>query len=113
MGAGLLVQGLSGGDPGLAAPGMVGGGLVNRSRGLSGLDLLARVEDAFSSFAGMGGSPSAGRRQDYRVGHYERGLVTRIGTFQLRVPQDRNGQFQITVCERYRRSEKAFAATLA
>jgi len=52
-------------------------------------------------------------RQGYRAGHYERGLVTRIGKLELRVPRDRNGQFQTALFERYQRSEKAFVAALA
>jgi len=39
--------------------------------------------------------------------------VTRIGKLELRVPRDRNGQFQTAVFERYQRSEKAFVAALA
>lgn len=52
-------------------------------------------------------------RQGYRAGHYERGLVTRIGKLELRVPRDRNGHFQTALFERYQRSEKAFVAALA
>ena len=52
-------------------------------------------------------------RQGYRAGHYERGLVTRVGKLELRVPRDRHGQFQTALFERYQRSEKAFVAALA
>ena len=63
----------------------------------------------------VGAEPSerAEGRQGYRAGHYERGLVTRIGKLELRVPRDRNGQFQTALFERYQRSEKAFVGALA
>lgn len=46
-------------------------------------------------------------RVGYRSGYYERGLVTRVGRIELRVPQDREGRFSTEVFERYQRSEKA------
>jgi len=54
-----------------------------------------------------------GGRLGYRSGHYGRGLVTRVGRIELRVPQDRNGQFRTEVFERYQRSEKALVSALA
>ncbi|MCD6352276.1 MAG: transposase, partial [Armatimonadetes bacterium] len=33
--------------------------------------------------------------------------MTRVGTIQLRVPQDREGKFSTELFERYQRSEKA------
>jgi len=55
---------------------------------------------------------SSGRR-GYRSGYYPRGLVTRVGKLELRVPQDRQGRFSTEIFERYQRSEKAFVNTLA
>ena len=52
-------------------------------------------------------------RQGYRSGSYGRSLVTRVGTLELRVPQDREGRFSTEVFERYQRSEKALVCTLA
>lgn len=52
-------------------------------------------------------------RLGYRSGYYCRGLVTRIGQLELRVPQDRQGHFRTEVFERYQRSEKALVAALA
>jgi len=43
----------------------------------------------------------------YRAGYYRRSLVTRVGTLELRVPQDREGRFSTRLFERYQRSEKA------
>src|SRR5512137_546911 len=52
-------------------------------------------------------------RLGYRSGYYSRGLITRIGKLELRVPQDRQGHFRTEVFERYQRSEKALVAALA
>jgi transposase-like protein len=54
-----------------------------------------------------------GDRRGYRSGYYGRGLVTRVGKLELRVPQDRQGRFNTEVFERYQRSEKALVSTLA
>ena len=54
-----------------------------------------------------------GLRQGYRSGYYTRGLVTRVGKIELRVPQDREGRFSTEVFERYQRSEKALVSALA
>mgnify|MGYP001375879563 CR=1 FL=1 len=48
----------------------------------------------------------------YRSGYYTRGLVTRVGTVELRVPQDRQGRFSTEIFERYQRSEKALVSAL-
>jgi len=53
------------------------------------------------------------RRVGYRSGYYDRGLVTRVGKLELKVPQDRQGRFSTEVFERYQRSEKALVSTLA
>jgi putative transposase len=52
-------------------------------------------------------------RLGYRSGYYRRGLVTRVGKLELRVPQDRHGRFRTEIFERYQRSEKALVAALA
>jgi putative transposase len=52
-------------------------------------------------------------RLGYRSGYYARGLITRIGKLELRVPQDRQGHFRTEVFERYQRSEKALVAALS
>jgi putative transposase len=51
-------------------------------------------------------------RLGYRSGYYPRKLITRVGTIELRVPQDRAGRFSTEVFERYQRSEKALVAAL-
>jgi len=52
-------------------------------------------------------------RHGYRSGHYRRGLVTRVGRLELRVPQDRQGRFSTELFQRYQRSEQALVAALA
>jgi putative transposase len=52
-------------------------------------------------------------RVSYRSGYYSRSLITRVGTLELRVPQDRLGRFSTELFERYQRSEKALVGTLA
>ena len=58
------------------------------------------------------GERTAGRA-GYRSGYYTRSLVTRVGTLELRVPQDREGRFSTRLFERYQRSEKALVGALA
>ena len=53
------------------------------------------------------------QRLAYRSGYYPRTLMTRVGTLELRVPQDREGRFSTEVFERDQRSEKALVCTLA
>ena len=52
-------------------------------------------------------------RLGYRSGYYMRALITRVGTLELRVPQDRDGRFSTRLFERYQRSEKALVGALA
>jgi putative transposase len=58
------------------------------------------------------GERTAGRL-GYRSGYYGRSLTTRVGTLELRVPQDRQGRFSTVLFERYQRSEKALVGALA
>jgi len=51
-------------------------------------------------------------RLGYRSGHYPRKLIARVGTLELRVPQDRQGRFSTEIFSRYQRSEKALVAAL-
>lgn len=70
--------------------------------------LEAEMEEA----VGAGKGERSPQRQGYRSGYYSRKLVTRVGTLELRVPQDRQGRFSTEVFERYQRSEKALVAAL-
>lgn len=51
-------------------------------------------------------------RRGYRAGYYRRRLNTRVGMIELRVPQDRDGQFSTEVFGRYQRSEKALVCAM-
>ena len=71
--------------------------------------LEAEMDEAL----GAGKSERTGERRGYRSGYYGRKLTTRIGTLELRVPQDRGGLFRTEVFVRYQRSEKALLLALA
>ena len=60
-----------------------------------------------------GKSERTSARLGYRSGYYPRTLVTRVGKIELRVPQDRDGQFSTEIFDRYQRSEKALVSALA
>lgn len=62
---------------------------------------------------GAGKGERTDSRRGYRSGHYNRGLITRVGKLELRVPQDRQGHFSTDIFDRYQRSEKALVSTLA
>lgn len=51
-------------------------------------------------------------RRGVRNGYKPRTFKTRVGTLELRIPQDRHGRFQPSLFERYERSEKALIAAL-
>jgi putative transposase len=68
--------------------------------------LEQEMTDAIGAEKGEG-SPG---RLGYRSGYYGRSLVTRVGKLELRIPQDRQGQFSTQIFERYQRSEKALVS---
>jgi putative transposase len=45
------------------------------------------------------------QRVDQANGYYERGLTTRLGVLELKVPRSRSGHFQTQVLQRYQRRE--------
>lgn len=51
-------------------------------------------------------------RRGYRNGYKPRTLTTRLGTLELRVPQDREGRFSTQLFARYQRSEQALLLCL-
>lgn len=71
------------------------------------------LEGEMTEFLGAAPSERVEGRSGYRAGYYTRGLVTRIGKLELRVPRDRGGEFSTALFERYARSEKALVAALA
>ena len=70
--------------------------------------LEAEMDNALGARKGERSS----ERKGYRSGYYDRGLVTRVGKLELRVPQDREGRFSTEIFERYQRSEKALVSAL-
>jgi putative transposase len=81
----------------------------------AGLQALiqAALEAEMTETIGAGKGERTAARLSYRSGHYSRSLITRVGTLELRVPQDRLGRFSTELFERYQRSEKALVGTLA
>lgn len=73
----------------------------------------ATLEAEMTSALGAEKGERSLTRLGYRSGYYTRSLVTRVGSLELRVPQDREGRFSTRLFERYQRSEKALVAALA
>jgi transposase-like protein len=81
-------------------------------RELIQIGLQEILEAEMEETLGAGKHQRTGARKGYRSGYYERGLLTRVGAIELRVPQDRDGRFSTEVFERYQRSEKALVWAL-
>ena len=75
--------------------------------------IQAALEAGRDEALGAGKSERSGQRRGYRSGYYRRKLTTRLGTLELRVPQERDGLFTTEVFARYQRSEKALLLALA
>jgi putative transposase len=75
--------------------------------------LQAALEAEMTEAIGAEKGERTGTRLAYRSGYYGRSLITRVGTLELRVPQDRLGRFSTERFARYQRSEKALVGTLA
>lgn len=95
-----LLQALSKGDAGEAFRGM-----LHRM-------IQEVLEAEMTEALGAEKSERSAGRVGYRSGYYTRKLVTRVGTMELRVPQDREGRFSTKLFERYQRSERAFVGAL-
>jgi putative transposase len=81
-------------------------------RPLTKVALQEVLEAEMSEAVGAAKGERSSERLSYRSGYYGRKLVTRVGTVELRVPQDRQGRFSTEVFERYQRSEKALVGAL-
>ena len=75
--------------------------------------IQAALEAEMDEALGAGKGERSDARRGYRSGHYRRRLTTRVGTLELRVPQDREGLFSTEVFARYQRSEKALLLAMA
>jgi transposase-like protein len=71
------------------------------------------LEAEMEELLGAGKWERSEERRGHRSGYYTRGLVTRVGKIELRVPQDRQGRFSTEIFDRYQRSEKALFLSLA
>jgi putative transposase len=71
------------------------------------------LQAQMTEFLGAAPGERSESRQGYRAGYYSRGLITRIGKIELRVPRDRHGEFSTALFERFQRSEKALVSALA
>src|SRR5689334_15974074 len=72
----------------------------------------AALEAEMTEAIGAAKGERSEARITYRSGYYSRSLITRVGTLELRVPQDRQGRFSTELFERYQRAEKALVAAL-
>jgi putative transposase len=70
------------------------------------------LEAEMKEALGVAKGERSAERLGYRSGYYPRKLITRVGTLELRVPQDRQGRFSTEIFSRYQRSEKALVAAL-
>src|SRR5271169_6416613 len=87
--------------------------LLERDEDFLQVVLQAALEAEMSEAIGAEKGERTETRLAYRSGCYGRSLITRVGTLELRVPQDRLGRFSTELFERYQRSEKALVGTLA
>lgn len=81
-------------------------------RGLVQGAVQAILEAEMDLHLGAGRYERAAGRTGYRNGSKPRTLQTRVGTLELRVPQDREGTFSTEVFGRYQRNEQALVLTL-
>ena len=70
-------------------------------------EALEQVMQAeMADFLGAAAGERTEQRRGYRSGYYNRGLITRIGKIELRVPRDRNGEFSTALFERFREARR-------
>src|SRR5215207_11581894 len=81
-------------------------------RGIVERALQAVLEEEMTAHLGAARYERAEVRTGYRNGHKPRTLTTRVGTLELRVPQDRDGTFSTELFARYQRSEQALGTAL-
>lgn len=81
-------------------------------RGLVQGALQAILETEMRAHVGAERHERTAERSGYRNGSKPRTLHTRVGTLELRVPQDREGTFSTELFARYQRTEQALVVTL-
>ena len=75
-------------------------------KGLLKESLQEVLEAEMTETVGAGLGERTAVRTGYRSGYYSRGLVTRIGKLELRVPRDREGRFSTELFDRFQRSRE-------
>lgn len=88
---------------------------ISEGRGLAALlkPVLDEILEAeMTEHLGAGPHERTDQRTGRRNGHYTRELTTRVGTLELRVPRDREGNFDTELFDRYQRSEKALVLAM-
>ena len=70
------------------------------------------IEAEFTTFIGADQYQRTDARKGLRNGTYSRQLRTRVGSLDLKVCRDRDGEFQSELFERYQRSEKALVLSI-
>ena len=78
-------------------------------RGIVQMTVQEFLEAEMNDALGATKSERSEGRLGYRSGHYPRKLITRVGTLELRVTQDRQGRFSTEIFSRYQRSEPSEA----
>jgi len=81
-------------------------------QGLLQTTLQQMLQSEFDTFIKAQPYERTGSRQGYRNGNYSRMIKTRVGSLELQVCRDREGNFQPTLFERYQRSEQALTLAL-
>ena len=71
------------------------------------------LEAEMTEAVGAGPGERTTDRVGYRSGYDSRGVVTRIGKLEFRVPRDREGRFSTERCDRFHRSETALVSAFA
>src|SRR5260370_11483992 len=75
--------------------------------------MQAALEAEMTEVIGAAKGERTEARLAYRSGYYGRSLITRVGTLELRVPQDRLGRFSPQPFARYQRSAQAVVGSFA
>src|SRR5882724_3606846 len=70
----------------------------------------AALEAEMTEAIGAAKGERSETRLSYRSGYYSRSLITRVGTLELRVPEDRMGRFSTELLERYQRRRRRWSA---
>ena len=69
------------------------------------------LDAQFNAFIGARPYERTGDKRPLRNGYYQRQLKTRVGSVELHVCRDRDGEFKTDLFERYQRSEKALVGS--